>query len=143
MDPNTVARSSSNWQLIPAELRALPQWTLAGPDKAPLTINGGHASVTNPSTWASFDDVCRAAKPGQFIGYVISKDDPFACIDLDWIDAESQARKGKPIDPSLWSTDATTERYQRILDLYGSYTEISANGKGLHVWVRGDIGPGW
>jgi len=72
MDPNNIhkraPRSQASWLRIPAELRQRPQWTLAGADKSPLTISGARPASRDPTTWASFEFVCAAAKPGQFIG---------------------------------------------------------------------------
>ncbi|HEX5461429.1 MAG TPA: DUF5906 domain-containing protein [Steroidobacteraceae bacterium] len=134
MEPNntntvheTIERSPADWQRIPAELRQRPQWVLAGPDKSPRTVNGAHASSTDPTTWASFDAVCAAAKPEQFIGYMLSADDPFACIDLDVKDDMPPERM---------------ELYQNIVSTLGSYSEFSRSGRGMHVWVRANIGPG-
>lgn len=131
------------WQYIPAELRARPQWAVAGPKKAPLAINGGDAKSTDPTTWASFDQAATVAyQRCLHIGYMLSADDPFTCIDLDWCNAESQARKGKDIDPGEHSTWADAERYCRIVRGFNSYTERSTYGYGLHIWVRGNIGVG-
>lgn len=135
------------WAHIPAELRERPQWLVAGPDKAPLGIasNGTtyNGSVSDPATWCSFEVAARYAhQRGLHIGYVISPDDPFCCIDLDWTDKDSQERKGKPVDPTLWSTDKDAQRYGMIVGAFASYTERSTYGKGLHVWVLADIGTG-
>jgi RecA-family ATPase len=127
MNAKTIAAPAADTQHLPAELRARPQWTLAGPDKSPLTIHGTRASSTNPATWSSFEAVCDAAKPGQFIGYMISPDDPFACIDLDVKD---------------YTTTEQIERFQRIVACFDSYTEWSRSGRGLHIWVEGKIGKG-
>jgi len=135
------------WGQIPDELISRPQWLVAGPTKAPLGIDAHgrtyNGSVTDPRTWCSFSVAARYAyEHGLSIGYVISDTDPYCCIDLDWTDAESQARKGKPIDPSKWSTPADANRYNFIMQAFASYTERSVSGKGLHVWVRADIGEG-
>jgi hypothetical protein len=124
----TSGGSQARWCKIPAELQQRPQWTLAGPDKSPLTIHGTRASTTDPTTWSSFDAVCDAAtKHGLHIGYVISKDDPFACIDLDVKD---------------YTTPEQMQRFQLIVNSLNSYSEYSRSGKGMHVWVRGAIGTG-
>lgn len=135
------------WARIPLELRQRAQWLVAGPDKAPLgitqhgtTYNG---SVTDPATWVSFETAARYAfEHGLHIGYVLTAADPFACIDLDVCDAESQQRKGKPVDPAEWTTMADFNRYWTITQAVNSYTERSTYGKGLHIWVRGKIGKG-
>lgn len=112
---------------IPAEMRERKQWCLAGEDKSPLMVNGARASVTDPTTWTTFDAVCGAAKPDQLVGYVISADDPFACIDLDVKD---------------YTTSEQIQRFEKIVACFDSYTERSKSGKGLHVWVEGSIGKG-
>lgn len=135
------------WAHIPAELRERQQWLVAGPSKAPLGIaaNGTtyNGSVSDPLTWCSFDVAAQYAYThGLQIGYVISENDPFCCIDLDWTDEDSQKRKGKPIDPTKWSTQQDANRYNLIMQAFQSYTERSVNKKGLHIWVRADIGDG-
>lgn len=135
------------WAQIPAELRERAQWLVAGVDKAPLGIDQHgrtyHGSVTDPRTWCSFGAAAQYAFEHELeIGYVISDTDPFCCIDLDWTDEDAQKRKGKPIDPSKWSTPADANRYNLIMQTFASYTERSVSGKGLHVWVRADIGEG-
>lgn len=135
------------WAQIPAELRERPQWLVAGPDKAPLGIDQHgrtyHGSVTDPRTWCSFGAAAQYAYEHDLeIGYVITDTDPFCCIDLDWTDEDSQKRKGKPIDPSKWSTPADANRYNMIMQVFRTYTERSVSGKGLHLWVYADIGEG-
>ena len=118
----------TDWSRIPAELRERPQWCLAGPDKRPLTTDGRAASVTNPTTWADFDSVSRAAAAqGCSIGYVQTAGDPFACIDMDVKDSTPQAM---------------LDRYQSIIEQFDSYTEQSQSGRGFHVWVKAKIGAG-
>lgn len=123
-----AAPQPDRWASIPQELRDRPQWVVAGADKVPLTASGQRASVTNPSTWCSFDIACQvAALRGFGIGYVLTADDPFSCVDLDVKD------------------DTPTEyfeRFQKIVNAFDSYTERSRSGVGLHVWVKGKIGKG-
>lgn len=134
------------WANIPVELTQRAQWCIAGPDKAPHAVgpNGLYrASVTDPRTWMTFNDAAAYAYAHQLhIGYCISDEDPFACIDLDVCDAESQARKGQPNDPSKWTTQTDFERYWSMVQHFASYTERSTYGKGLHIWVRAAIGHG-
>lgn len=139
----TIEKAQAGWERIPKELRDRDQWCLAGPDKSPMMINGGHAKVTDPSTWTTFDAVCAAAaKTRQFIGYVLWEKDPFACIDFDVKDAESRDKSGKPIDPSRWTTPEQMQKFWAGAVQLDSYTELSRSGKGLHIWVRGKIGKG-
>lgn len=122
---------NQNWNRIPAELRDRAQWCITpgtDADKAPRQTSGAHASSTNASTWTTFEAACaEAARRDWHIGYVLSADDPFACIDLDVKDD---------------TTQETLDLFQRIVLGVDSYTECSRSGKGLHIWVLGKIGAG-
>lgn len=119
----------SRWSAIPQPLRELRQWVIAGANKAPLRADGkGAASTTDRATWSSFDEACIAASArGLDIGYVLSSDDPFTCIDIDV----------KPTTPA-----EDHERNRLIVETFDSYTERSRGGLGVHVWVEGKIGLG-
>lgn len=107
---------------IPEELRALPQWVVAAPDKTPLNPHTLRAaSVTDMTTWGTFKQAVQAARGGN-VGFVFTKGDPFAFIDLDYPLNQEQAN-----------------RHQRIADAIGSYTEVSISGKGCHIIVRGAV----
>lgn len=130
-----------SWNLIPAELRERPQWAICGGDKAPCTVVNGkvtYASVNEPNTWMRFEDACQAAySRGLNIGFILSENDPYTCIDLDVKDAENC-----PDHPELWTTQEDYDLYYRMMKTYASYTESSVSGKGLHIWVRADVGAG-
>ncbi|MEQ1638968.1 MAG: AAA family ATPase, partial [Methylococcales bacterium] len=116
------------WANIPAEMRERKQWCVAGADKRPLTPSYKPASSTDPATWSDFDSVCKAAAAkGLHIGYVLTKDDPFTCIDLDVKDN---------------TPDEHIEQFDKIIDASDSYTERSQGDKGYHIWLRGKIGKG-
>lgn len=133
------------WSRLPAELRGRAQWVIAGPDKKPLSVNQlGQfygASSTDPTHWLSFEAAVYYAQQAGFgIGFMLHKDDPYTCIDFDVCDAESQKRKGQPIDESKWTQGHTWDYFwERIALPFDSYTEFSMWGKGLHVWVRGKL----
>lgn len=132
----------SAWMRLPEELRWARQWVVAGPDKSPYTANAAgslyRASVTDPSTWLDFDTACRlAVAHGAGIGYVLHESDAYTCIDLDVKDAENAPNK-----PETWTTPEQLTRYWSICQGLDSYTEKSRSGKGLHIWVRGNIGVG-
>lgn len=113
---------------FPQGPRDLPQWCLAGADKRPLAVDGRAASVTDPRTWSSFDAVAHVAvEKGLFVGYVLTANDPYTCIDLDVKDDTTQEQ---------------LERFQRIVGAFDSYTERSRSGRGLHIWVEGKVGKG-
>ena len=127
---------------LPAELRELKQWCIAGYDKAPLSITANgtliRASVTEPSQWLNFDTAVQIAQNyGLGVGFVLQESDPFSCIDLDVKDYETN-----PNDPNLWTTPEQFDLFYRIMLEFDSYTESSRSGKGLHIWLRGKIGKG-
>lgn len=132
------------WRL-PVEMQQRAQWCLAGPDKAPYLAGPSglyHASpVTGP--WLDFETaIAYATQYGCGIGYIITADDPFTCIDMDVKDVESRDKEGKPYPEDKWTTKYDLDFYSGIVQFANSYTELSASRKGLHVWVYGDIGAG-
>lgn len=121
---------------IPLELRQLAQWVCVDmtlnekgvPRKFPLNPRNGHmASVTDPSTWGTFEECVRTGF--KTIGFVFTKEDPYSVIDLD----------DKDYDPA---TPEQKERHKRILEAFDTYTERSISGKGFHIIARGWIGAG-
>ena len=133
------------WAQIPIELRRRPQWCYTYPGdpdplrrKAPRKKGNTLASDTSPSDWMSFEQACAYAEQvGGEIGYVLTEDDEFTCIDLDVKDATTHPHK-----PELWTTQADFNRYWDICQYFDSYTEMSTSGKGLHIWLFGNIGQG-
>lgn len=115
---------------IPEELRYTPKWCIAGPDKAPYSTSGHRASVTNPATWADFYSAATTAATwgaDAGVGFVLSEEDPFTCIDLD-------------VKPH--TTQEELDRYWQIIQYFNSYTEFSRSGKGIHIWIKGNVGLG-
>ena len=156
-----MTERSASWGNLPEELKELPQWAVSGASKAPMGLGpqGGLrlVSVTEPSTWMTFSDACATAwanretvtthvtgegitirQTGLDIGFILNAGDPFTCIDLDVKDAETH-----PEHPQKWTTADDFERYVSIVDHFDSYTERSKSGKGLHVWIKGNIGRGF
>lgn len=151
------------WDRIPLEMRELPQWVLAGADKVPLGFEPGgwptlrHVSATRPGEWMTFEQAVALAlvhrelvtthvtkegvtvtRTGLDLGFVLHEADPFTCIDMDVKDATTH-----PDKPEVWSTTADFDRYLSVIKTMDSYTERSRSGKGLHTWVRGNIGRGY
>lgn len=86
----------------------------------------------------SFEEACNHAEQvGGDIGYVLTAEDEFTCIDLDVKDANTH-----PSKPEVWTTQEDFNRYWRICQFFDSYTETSQSGKGLHIWLKGNIGQG-
>ncbi|GAB1362400.1 hypothetical protein MASR1M32_16360 [Rhodobacter sp.] len=116
---------------IPQELIDRPQWVawrfeqMPGEDKArkvPLNPRTGYrASVDDPTTWGTFEQA-RAVTGAVGIGYVLSGQDRFACIDLDGC-----------IGPDA----ALSPLAQEVVRRFDSYTEVSPSGTGIHVWIEG------
>lgn len=129
-NPNHAPADSNQqrWANIPLEMRERKQWCVAGYDKRPLTTSYTPASSTNPATWADFENVCNAASlKGLHVGYVLTKDDPFTCIDLD-------VKVNTPPEH--------IERFNQIIDAADSYTERSISGNGYHIWIQGKVSKG-
>jgi putative DNA primase/helicase len=59
-------------------------------------------------------------KLGLGIGFVLTPNDPYTCIDLDKVIAN------RCLEP----------RAQLLLDLVHGYVELSPSGTGLHIWVK-------
>lgn len=121
---------------IPAELKVLRQWCCwryeqrpkaekpTKPCYNPLTNN--YASVTDPATWVDFATAVSHAHRYDGIGFVFTRADPYAGIDLDATQ-----------DPNLWASHNTI--YSNIV----SYSERSPSGEGAHIIVRAKLsGPG-
>lgn len=154
----SIINNSNLWANIPEELKERPQWVVSGASKAPLYLKNEEvigAKSTDPATWMSFNDACKLAcdnrdlitthtdkhgikttQQGYSIGYMLSAKDPFTCIDLDVKDATNCT------DASQWTTPDQYDRYWSMVQAFNSYTETSRSGKGLHIWVRGNIGVG-
>jgi len=122
---------------LPEDIRAFNQWVVwkyedrdgAKPTKVPYSAKTGRlASVTDPDTWASFDEVYNALQSGHWAGagFVFTEHDPFAGIDLD--DTEGD--------------DAALRVQLKIYNAFASYAERSPSGKGLHIIVRGHVHSG-
>lgn len=135
-----------DFRSLPEEMQALKQWAIAGGDGAPLiTTPSGlkNVSIHSVEQLMTFEEASAFANENNmFIGFVLTKDDPFSCIDMDVCDEASQIRKGKPVDKTKWTTKEEFKRYQSIVNAFDSYTERSRSGKGLHLWALGNIGLG-
>ncbi|MGI9297786.1 MAG: hypothetical protein ACR2QC_07800 [Gammaproteobacteria bacterium] len=94
--------------------------------KLPYRPDGRMASVTDPSTWSSFQAVTSAfidSADINGVGFVLSKSDPYIFVDLD-----------KCIKDGKLATWA--DLLVRQID---SFTEISPSGRGIHIILRGSL----
>ena len=112
---------------IPEELKRLNQWVCANDcSKVPMQATCDRpASSTNPSTWASFEDALWAVIHGyyDYLGFVFN-DNGIVGIDID---------DGFDVDGQI------TNLACDIVGKCRSYTEMSKSGRGLHIFVKGDI----
>ncbi|WP_432352680.1 phage/plasmid primase, P4 family [Sporosarcina sp. A2] len=117
---------------IPSELKALPQWILWKSEKkggrytkVPYQVDGEMAQSSNRSTWSTFATVIKFYMKGDYdgIGFVFSRQDNYIGVDID-----NCVVDGKP------NTFAT-----EIIDSLDSYTEFSPSGKGLHIIIKGGL----
>ena len=112
---------------IPQELRVLKQWVCANEgSKVPMQATCDRpASSTNPATWASFEDALWAVEHGyyDYLGFVFN-DNGIVGIDID--DGFDRDGNATPL-----ACDIVGKCY--------SYTEISKSGRGVHIFVKGDI----
>ena len=113
-------------------------------DKVPINVHtGGGASTTNPATWGTFWNALNFYRawygrehshtgtggkvltgPISGLGFVLTP--PWIGFDLDGC-----VEKGR-IEP--WA--------QEIIDMIGSYTEISPSGTGIRIFAKGHLPPG-
>jgi putative DNA primase/helicase len=88
---------------------------------------GQRASVADPATWTDFPTAIGAFHEGGFsgVGFVLTPSDPYVGLDLD--------RCRDPLTGSIepWA--------KQIVDLIGSYTEVSPSGRGLRLFIRASI----
>jgi hypothetical protein len=77
-----------------------------------------------------------AATGSPAMGFMLTFEAGITCIDLDVKDPENE------VNPAKWTTQEDFDRYQKIMDVFDTYTEHSVSGKGLHLWLFGRIGAG-
>ncbi len=111
------------YERIPQELQQLSQWVnWRNDDGRKVPVNPStlrNAGVNWPDTWSSFGQARQVALEHELgMGFVITEDDPYTCVDLDnCIDHDGQ------ID----------DRTREILDLLAGWVELSPSETGLHI----------
>lgn len=118
-------------EAFPEELRnwPRPQWVSHNAAKELINPHTGRlASVSDPSTWGTPDQVFAAVCAGIGVGggFVLTDDDPFAFIDLDVKPGEHPTEEQKAI----------------LAYLAPSYAEWSPSGRGLHIIDKGSVPSG-
>ena len=121
-DPEAFVQDRRLLQL-PDELKEVNHWVCADGKRPVSPRTGLAASTTNPATWGSFEEArSRAYSRELGIGFVFTEDDSFVGIDLD----------------NVLCGDREFEPHAKeIIEMLGSYTEISVSGRGLHIVARG------
>lgn len=121
-----------NFNDIPSELKALPQWILwkkekrNGKDtKIPYQIDGNEARSNDRRTWSTFATAVKFYMQGGYdgIGFVFSRQDNYIGIDIDKCVVDGK--------PNAFATE--------IIDALDSYTEFSPSGSGLHIIIKGSL----
>jgi hypothetical protein len=136
------------FQNIPEELTRYRQWCVwkyeetqnGKPTKVPYCPHSNRlADVTEPETWASFNEACNTYLNGGFsgIGFVLTEADPYTFIDLDNPFEFDKDGKLKYENPAQ-----IMERQIKIHDAFSSYSEKSPSGQGLHIIVKGQVPSG-
>jgi hypothetical protein len=114
------------YENFPKELKNQSQWVCAkNKSKVPLTIHGKAASSADKNTWSTFDEACAAVECGKVdaVGYVFNNSG-IVGIDLD-----------KCIGADGFLSPLACD----ILKRCKSYTEYSRSGKGVHIYLRGQL----
>ncbi len=122
----SVTRLEPAFEKVPAELQALPRWVTWKGAKVPYRADlvNAKASVTDPSTWATFEQARVAYDEGGYsgVGFVLNGDGVVG-IDLD------KCVDGVPNPAAIG-----------ILQRIGCrYIEISPSGRGLRGFGRGPL----
>jgi P4 family phage/plasmid primase-like protien len=117
---------------IPQELKDKPQWVAWKGEqrngkitKPPYNIRTGNYAHSDKSrTWATFDE-CMRASGYDGIGYVLTRDDAIAFIDLD------HCRNAK--------AGGFNDEARRWIARFNTYAEVSVSGDGVHILARGTV----
>lgn len=121
-----------NFNEIPAELKALPQWILWRKEersgkytKVPYQPDGEMAQANNRRTWSTFATAVKFYLDGDYdgIGFVFSRQDNYIGIDID-----------KCVTDGRINTFAN-----EIIETIDSYTEFSPSGEGIHIIIKGNL----
>ncbi|WP_392355828.1 phage/plasmid primase, P4 family (plasmid) [Bacillus sp. A01H] len=127
-----MKKNPYNFNEIPAELKALPQWILwkfemrnGKQTKVPCQVTGEMAQANNRRTWSTFATAVKFYLEGDYdgIGFVFSRQDNYIGIDIDKcvLDGKTNA----------FATE--------IINTLDSYTEFSPSGKGIHIIIKGSL----
>ena len=126
---------------VPDEMKKLNNWCVfrtyrnaetGKREKRNLSVHDGKwASVSDPSTWCSFEEAIKYAEQNDCEGvtFVLTKEAGIHCIDLD----ECAGKRGGKREPM--SEEAT----QFVRQAKGAYMEASASETGAHIFFKGEM----
>lgn len=125
-----------NFNNIPLELRALPQWAVfrtytdkEGKHKKVIIspLNSKFAKCNEPETWADFETAKRYCLKNRYKGLVFALTSGITFIDID-----------HAIDKTTGEI-LSEEAKQLMLLLADTYIEKSVSGSGIHILMKGSL----
>ncbi|MFJ7888423.1 phage/plasmid primase, P4 family [Lysinibacillus xylanilyticus] len=130
-----------DFNCIPSELKALPQWILWRAEekggrytKIPYQVDGNEARSNDRRTWSTFATAAKfyTESNANGVGFVFSRQDKYIGIDIDKCITYSadDTEKANPIINTF---------AQEIIDTLDSYTEFSVSGTGIHIIIKGSL----
>lgn len=121
-----------NTENVPTEMAHLDQWVLWRAEKlkdkdeygkVPYQLIGLKASSTNPSSLSSFDKTIQKLDDYDGVGFVLTKEDDYICLDLDDIHIDSETH------------EPLTEIAKEVMEK--TWWEVSPSGTGIHAYFKG------
>lgn len=126
---------------IPEELKKLKQWQFTMPSddpkeaKRPYTVVNGKpikSGVTHKWAYLTFEvAVEMALKYGGNIGFCLTEEDDYICIDSD------TEKAGVPTDHA--KVKLHHEIYEAFTVGTQTYSELSISGKNTHIWIKAKL----
>lgn len=108
-------------------MRTSARWVRHTATKRPITVEGWPASVTDPSTWSTFEQASDSTD-GAGLGWVLGEG--VGCIDIDHcIDASGNLEQ--------WAQSVVDEHRDDAL-----LVEVSRSGTGVHIFLPMEQGRG-
>ena len=116
-----------NYDRIPQELKNMNQWVCSWEEsKCPMSAYGYEAaSSSDPNTWTTFEQAAGCVNEGYYdhIGFVFKKENGLVGIDID----------------TGYEDGLLTFPCVDIIKHTLSYTEKSKSGRGVHIFLRGNL----
>lgn len=98
-------------------------WDDEGGRKVPKSPGGGNARSNDPTTWGTYAEAEAAASRNGYSGVGLMLADGYVGIDLD----------------GAVSDGVIADWAREIVDMVGSYAEVSPSGTGLHILAWADM----